>query len=301
MEEAAAAADVAAEKANIYLVPTSPYRLLNSAKKNLEKTEDRSFKYACLDLRECIETITYEKIALRHKMIPESYFKRWQPIALFKVLELLHPESLEEYSVSIGKEITPGIAVRPTCHIGTHRTFSMKWLKTYYHKLGSYLHATRTTPAETQKERKSRFLEEKIANAEARKNLEKIIEKLEEIVRNELDITICEPIKLTCPVCKKDMYIDKNIIGKLGNCIDCSMCGAGLKIKITKQQEYMLQPALTPISCDCKKEFLPPLGTLYLGNLFECPHCKDKYRVTRIEYGKLTVQKEELDKIEDQL
>ena len=80
------------------------YDCLARAKALLAAGDAASLRYACLELRSCMEAVTYEKIREYGRRFPRSViddFSKWQPRVLVKILLSLEEGADQDYKVAI--------------------------------------------------------------------------------------------------------------------------------------------------------------------------------------------------------
>lgn len=105
---------------------------LNRAKKLLEDKDDSDLRYVCLELRFCIESITYEKLKTYIKRLPFSVIEKWQPPQAMKALRELEPLADEDFELFISPESSPGVPTGEWVCLGHHKTFKLSWLRKTY-------------------------------------------------------------------------------------------------------------------------------------------------------------------------
>src|SRR5437867_3989850 len=102
------------------------YDCLARAKKQLASPDATSLRYAALELRFCMEAVTYEKLRAYSSRLPVEVLSCWQPPQAVAALLELEDEADQEYTVAFGlRDDTTG----PLDVIGEHRTFAPAWLR----------------------------------------------------------------------------------------------------------------------------------------------------------------------------
>ncbi len=115
-------------------------RQLQRAKGELGSTDVQRLKYAALELREAMESLTYDRALAYKDDFPPSEYETWQPKKVMQVLLDIDPNADKDRSIAFG--IEPNLGRRPDVmqSLGTEKVLNMKTLKKHYDALGSYLH-----------------------------------------------------------------------------------------------------------------------------------------------------------------
>lgn len=82
----------------------SPVACLNRATNQLSNNDDASDRYACLELRQCLEALTYKKLSAYANRVPQELFQTWQPAQVIELLSKLEPNSISDRAFTIYKE-----------------------------------------------------------------------------------------------------------------------------------------------------------------------------------------------------
>ncbi|EMY6778262.1 TPA: hypothetical protein ACVOYQ_004584 [Vibrio alginolyticus] len=214
---------------------------LQRAMNLIQKADDASLRYACLELRQCIESIAYDKLKMYKKFVPESEFSRWQPKRVFDFLEEIEPKSTKDYTFRIIEQ-KKDRSLGKTIFSGNHRTLTSKHTKKIYNKLGSYLHSP-TLLQQVDYYKKSI----KLAN-----ELSKIVDELVPIVESSFDTNIGNIYSFECASCGDVIYHRAHglDIGKHVRCLK-SECGMVYVVKDVQGTEISFEPLQAEIPCDC--------------------------------------------------
>ena len=111
------------------------------AKKQLSENNDIKLNYAALELRFCLEYMTYDRARAYHDEIPDIESLSWQPNKLMSELLELDPFADAKASISIGLQKKYGERSEDMQLLGTENPITLKLLKDHYNALGSFLHA----------------------------------------------------------------------------------------------------------------------------------------------------------------
>lgn len=115
-------------------------RQLQRANDELTSTEVQRLKYAALELREAMESLTYDRALAYQDDFPPSEYETWQPKKVMQVLLEIDPNADKDSSIAFGIEPTLGQRPEVMQSLGTEKVLNMKTLKKHYDALGSYLH-----------------------------------------------------------------------------------------------------------------------------------------------------------------
>lgn len=109
---------------------------------NLELSDgnDQRLRYAALELRMSIESLTYDRAAAYKDEFPQSEYSTWQPKRVMQVLLDIDPHAASDSSLRIGIESSPGVSPEVMHEVGQDTPLSMNTIKRHYDALGSYLH-----------------------------------------------------------------------------------------------------------------------------------------------------------------
>ena len=243
----------------------------NRAKSLLNTGDDLQLRYVCLELRFCLEAITYDKLEVYKSRLPPSLLSTWQPPQALKVLERLEPSSTEDFTLYFGREDTPGQPASEVTYIGTHKFLDLRWLRKTYNKLGHYLHV----PTPSAKRRQP-----------LRSDLEKILQTLEPIVQSSLDATIAEVVSFDCFKCKKKVSANKKVL-KTNSEVEClnQNCRAIHQVREQDDGEFFFSLKVIKVSCnECSNTIEIEPRLLKAGCSVQCTSCKQKYEVFKVDY-----------------
>jgi hypothetical protein len=239
--------------------------------KNLLKLDDSFLRYACLELRFCIEAIVYQKVVCS-KDLPQTIVETWQPRKVMKHLIQFNEFSNQDFKleVSLVNSDTPN---NEFFDLGEQKLLPVKLLTESYHKLGRYLHLTEP---------------KKIAQVDdenIRNSLNSIVGKLEAVVKSNLFLSVKNSGVIKCKLCKEDIVFNKQNL-KIKDKVSCfsDNCLAEYEVYETKDNGLSLSyRSLTAkcLNCGHQYECLPKFskGSHRLG----CPKCKVVHEIT-VEY-----------------
>lgn len=114
---------------------------LASAQSELSSGEDQRLKYAALELRMAIESVTYDRALAYKSEFPPHEYETWQPKKVMSVLLEIDSTADSDSTLSFGVEPSPGQKPEIMRLLGNEIVFNLKVIKKHYDALGSYLHA----------------------------------------------------------------------------------------------------------------------------------------------------------------
>jgi len=130
-------------------MPTDKRSCMARAQQLLAEPTAENLRYAALELRLCIEALTYEKLRAFSDMVPEAVLATWQPPQAVKALLEFEPTADRTFTLFAGVEEQPGIASKNMQYVGQHTALRLTWLRKHYHKLGSLLHSSQARASAT--------------------------------------------------------------------------------------------------------------------------------------------------------
>lgn len=244
---------------------------LQRARAELNTNDDERLRYVALELRMCIEAITYDRAqTFIHELPPEEY-KTWQPQKLLAVLTEIEPLAASSVSIRFRKESAPEEQEHPWVNIGETRVFGLKDIQRNYHKLGNFLHFPTLGQLQA-----------------GGVDLKKIKEHCHAVATN-LDYVLAAPIHnldfkslvtFECEKCKNK--VRKRVqSGSKEVEVSCFECEAQYVIKSTEEKDkYLYGRKTRPVSCPtegCTNEFVCPVEEIKEGANWTCPSCSKGY------------------------
>lgn len=114
---------------------------IDRAKDLLNQDTETSLRYAALELRLSLEYIAYRQLQQYGDVFPSGVIGTWKPDQIVRLLASFDPISENEGELSFA--IPPSNGGMPTNWMSLGNTKAIPWRKfrSYYQKLGSFLHA----------------------------------------------------------------------------------------------------------------------------------------------------------------
>jgi DNA-directed RNA polymerase subunit RPC12/RpoP len=250
---------------------------LDRAKTLMAAGDAASLRYACLELRFCIEAVTYDKRRAYASRLPPDVLSIWQPPQVMKALIELEGEAKDEYIVAIGRMGSS----QPMQVMGKHRTFGTRWLRKHYNKLGSYLHV-RNAPGQSQ-----------VDPQELRSDLESVVEECARVVESSLTLTL-DPggiVEYDCQLCGRKTVANKESAKRRGR-VSCLKCEAEHLVSVAEDQALDLRLSGWVFPCQaCSYQILVPSKHLVPDYEFACDVCGHKHKLVKDWYYAVEVER----------
>lgn len=244
---------------------------LNRAEMLLKKGDTASLRYACLELRQCIEAIAYEKVSTYIKFVPENKLNVWQPKQVFSFLEQIDPSSTKDYTFRIYKQEPDGSVGDIVSDIG-HKTLKKKHFNKYYNKLGSYLHIPNLIEQTTYSEKTNQL----------QGFLVEVIEELRPLAECNFDSNFGMVFEVECDSCKEIIYLRKESLS-VNSVFSCPKveCQVQYHVEsIDENDNFTIRPRQFLLPCDCGR-----------NNSVNIQNHKENYSLTCVCGKKYIVQK----------
>ena len=113
---------------------------LRRAKAELASEDPSRVRYAALELRMCIEAITYDKAQAYGTDFPPDHYETWQPSSVMRQLIELDPLADTSAHLRIRLETGADEEDSPWIDLGVQEVFSLRQIRDSYSALGNYLH-----------------------------------------------------------------------------------------------------------------------------------------------------------------
>tara|TARA_R110000744_G_scaffold282093_1_gene393842 strand:+ start:1734 stop:2684 length:951 start_codon:yes stop_codon:yes gene_type:complete len=253
-------------------------KLLESAKVHIQSEHEFSLNYAALDLRMLLEALIYDRAKVYRKELPAKAFRIWQPRKLLNFLLKIDSYADQGAGLAIGiNEKTGEPSPDNMKSLGQESVFSLKEIKKYYDKLGSFLH----TPTIENIEGNKSPTVEKIS-----KTCWELIQIADRVLASPIfNLNIKNTIDWTCNNCEAKVFRripfegqpqqSKNLYAP------CPSCEATYTLipSESKPLSYTVKPDMHKVPCSNKKcDKLVELWNYEIkqGISWECPKCKKR-------------------------
>lgn len=237
-----------------------------------------SLRYAALELRYCMEAITYEKLEASAKHIPVHILETWQPPQAVKMLLEHEPKADKGFVLFAGIEEEYGKPSENMQFVSEHKAFSLSWLRKHYNKVGSYLHYLHRT-------RKA----DREASEKIRDYLLAVSDEVEEILKGSITGGWLDEIfKFECEKCQQLIVVGKQTLERTRHIVcqnpNCKAEYFAVVENDGSEVSFMLK--VTRFDCVmCKAEIPVENRKLDIGFMFKCPACLTKHRIENRQWG----------------
>jgi|TARA_R110002033_G_scaffold127057_2_gene168644 hypothetical protein len=243
-----------------------PAACLDRAKQEISKNTTVHNRYACLELRQCIEALAYKKIHAYRSRIPIEAYKKWQPLNILKVLRALEENTEVDKYFKFYEENEKG-ALGKELFSFEQKELTVSFINKHYHKLSSNLHVP---------------FKEEYPKSNLRIYLIELTTQLEAFVNAKSYCTVSNIITFNCSCCDKP--IARNSLNVEENTkVQCFNAQCGAQYTANKRDddkfEFKLDKAI--IGCVCGEEIQIPTHALKEGLHKTCPQCTQKYYIAK--------------------
>ncbi len=244
----------------------SSKKCLDRANAQLSFNTEENDRYACLELRQCIEALAYKKLKAYEKRVPINLLSKWQPAQVIAILTELEPDSGFDSKISIYQENSAG---EPEKHILTfdQKEITTKFISKRYHKLGYYLH-TPTIADQSKSTNPQRF----------HKYLAKLACELSEYVKATTYSTIASTMSIDCAECNQKIIRNTKSLHE-GSIIKCfnPQCQAQYLVEKIEANTFKYKLNQAEFTCDCGNEISIPVHRIKENSNVVCSACGGKH------------------------
>lgn len=252
----------------------------NSARKKLEKARELiargdicSLRYACLELRFCIEYLTYANLQSYIAEVPDHAVRKWTPKQVISTLLEVDPNADKSSTVSIGLEKTQGIPAEDMQMLGEDIRFSLKWANSRHNALGNFLHAPTLYQIE-----KSEFANEETIHKKATE----IAEELDKILSSPIfNVNFGQFYEFTCTCGTQIKRREGSFTEEQGIACPNSKCGATYDVLSqgdSTEIEFKVREA--EYKCPlCEANNYVGLQCISHNSILSCAGCNAKFKV----------------------
>ena len=248
------------------------------AKALLTNPTPENLRYAALELRLCMEALTYEKLRSFSSLVPQEVLKTWQPPQAVKALLEFEPNADQSFTIFAGVEEEYGKQASKMQFVGQHNSLRLNWLRKHYNKLGNLLHTpsvvTGGLPAVGKVEE---YLTEVVADLDA------------PVTGSITGGSIREVFTFNCAQCKDLIVCNAEAVGKSRKAVCFNpQCKAEYFATVSEEGESKFQLMVTEFECantECTGVIAVENRKLDVGVSFVCSVCGQKHCIANRQWG----------------
>ncbi|NUB43171.1 hypothetical protein GEU84_002145 [Fertoebacter nigrum] len=240
---------------------------LGAVKALIESSAEQDLLLACLNLRMCMEAVTYERSKTYIEDLgPEKLMKTWQPKNLMKRMLEVDPHADQTSTFSYGVEPSIGQEPEKIQFLGTDRVLDLATLNEHYDALGSFLHLPTIKQLE-----KGRGHDE----AKVRARCMQIYEALEPVVNSSFNASFSVTGQIECMKCGQNIRRRMGLEGHPRR-IECWVCGATYDMTKANKTQVHFEPRQLEVVCPDKSCETPSWlweNEVRQGTSWQCEGC----------------------------
>lgn len=240
---------------------------LAKATELLASGDDDELIYACLELRKCIEALSYELLLGYLSEVPLKMLETWQPDKVIKELLRTDPSADQSSRIRTRREGPDGEPDGDWKEVGEDRRLKMPWVAKAYHQLGGFLHIPTVRQS-----RERAFIDAEII----RQRVEPIRVQLAHV----LDATVWNAnfsvsVTIYCTECDAPIKRRSSILEK-AEPIECGNCGQLFDAERQPNGAYFFVAHSYSWTCKaCGEPRSIAQGKARPGADVSCPKCGD--------------------------
>jgi hypothetical protein len=227
--------------------------------------------YACLELRKCIEALSYELFMGYLDEVPLKAFEAWQPDKVMKELLKIDPQADQSSRIRTRREGRDGEPDGKWNVVGEDRRLKSQWVTKSYHQLGNFLHVP--TIKQT---RETNTVDAAVVRARA--------EEIRSELARVLDTTIWNAnfsvfVTVNCTECESPIKRRSSIL-ETGKPVECGNCGQIFDVERKPDDSFFFVPASYNWDCEtCKEPNTIVQSKVRNGLDVCCPKCGDRAKL----------------------
>jgi hypothetical protein len=245
------------------------------ARAELASGDRARLKFAALELRMAIESVTYGRAQSYRDEIPQAECRTWQPKKVMQLLIDIEPHADKGSSIAYGIEEMPGVAAKEMTSLGAEQVFGLRAIKAHYNALGSYLHMPTLKQLEEVGEPDL---------AKLHKRCFTIIGLLDGVLSSpvfNINFGTFSSIECMNPDCGKTVRrrIPSGQTALTAACLECAM---GYEVSVGANDECLWRPILEEVKCPslaCNQIFKVSPGELVPGRRLACHSCGGRFQI----------------------
>lgn len=240
------------------------------ARAKFQASDESSLRYACLELRFCIEFLALDRLQAYLKEVADDALKKWTPKEIINEILEVDPQGDSSVSLSYAIKSPSDAEADELKSLGEDRRFSIKWANKSYNTLGNFLHAPTLDQLKSGKSPEANVIQERITA---------IVKELELVLASPIyGVNFGNFFKLDCVECGTKIRRRAESIPQSG--LVCSNRACGAVYEVTKTESgfsYVLKTM--PFTCKCGHTMYFPSSQLRMNATFNCQACCTEHRI----------------------
>jgi hypothetical protein len=238
----------------------------------IQASSESSLRYACLELRFCIEFLALDRLQAYLEEIPDEALAKWTPKDIINEILDVDPQGDKSVSVSFAMESSPGVSTGELESLGEDRRFSIKWANKSHNTLGNFLHAPTLDQIRSGKDPEVSVIQQRITA---------IVEELDAVLASPIyQVNFGNFFQLDCEQCGGKIKRRAASIPRSGLVCPNKACGAVYDVTETASGfSYVLKTI--PWTCKCGNVMHFPHNQLKMNAAFDCQTCGTKHQIAR--------------------
>ena len=238
----------------------------------LKTGDEDDLTYACLELRKCLEAVSYELLTGYLSEVPLNAFESWQPDKVMKELLRTDPKADHSSRIRMRREGHDGEPNGEWKDLGEDRRLKAQRVTKAYHQLGNFLHVP--TIKQT---REGMSFDATVA----RKRADEIRGELAHVLDTSIwNANFSVSVTVNCTECEAPIKRRSSILEN-GETVECGNCGQLFAVEHKPDDTFFFVPV--SYSWDCKVCNEPQ--TIVQSKVAEgldvsCSKCKDRATLT---------------------
>lgn len=242
-------------------------KCLERAEAELATNDEGRIIYAALELRMALENLVYKKATYFQEELSQDVLRTWQPKKLLEHLIELDPLVDKPLNISVGIEEVCGESANKMKFMGIDRNISLREIKKYYHRIGSFLHAPTVEQIKAGQVADSNKIRERCTE---------VVEILKQVFSSPIFNSDFKTLSsIECKGCGnkivRRIHPKKNTV--IAHCIHCK---ASYELTQTNEKSIKWSPMRREIDCpneSCSQKTLLWEKQVELDNHWTCDGC----------------------------
>ncbi|HDM8146019.1 TPA: hypothetical protein P0E33_004875 [Vibrio harveyi] len=231
----------------------------NKARELIAVGDSSSLRYACLELRFCIEAIVYKRLETSSDAVPLSLVNTWQPPRIIKLLSELDSYTCQEVELWLADDS------KQFSFFSKQESIDSKQLAKVYQALGSYLHLPTIKQGD-------------VPDLKVSSSIRKALRFIEPLTNNSAIVSVSDVVIFNCIECDQKIVTPKKALQNNECRIVCD--NQSCKATYLVRSEHKFDLELAQAKCKkCGNDIVVTKGFVCDGYEFSCEKCDTLHEV----------------------